>query len=158
VADDEQVTPRRKRRGRTKDSGVEQDDEAMRDEGDEGQEDEVAADGGEQEPDEQEHAADADAGPDDGDEAGSTVPAAGAARKAARYVADFTGRDPESVISVERRDGDWQVGVEVVETHRIPDTTDVLAIYEVRLDGGGTLLSYRRARRFARGQLDKECR
>jgi hypothetical protein len=157
VADDEQVTPRRKRRGRTKDSGVEQDDEAMRDEGDEGQEDEVAAaDGGEQEPDEQEHAA--DAGPDDGDEAGSTVPAAGAARKAARYVADFTGRDPESVISVERRDGDWQVGVEVVETHRIPDTTDVLAIYEVRLDGGGTLLSYRRARRFARGQLDKECR
>jgi hypothetical protein len=152
VADDEQVTPRRKRRGRTKDSGVEQDDEAMRDEGDEGQEDEVAAaDGGEQEPE-------ADAGPDDGDEAGSTVPAAGAARKAARYVADFTGRDPESVISVERRDGDWQVDVEVIETHRIPDTTDVLAIYEVRLDGGGTLLSYRRASRYARGQLDKECR
>ena len=48
--------------------------------------------------------------------------------------------------------------MEVVETHRMPDTTDVLAIYEVRLDGGGTLLSYRRARLYARGQPDKEYR
>jgi hypothetical protein len=76
---------------------------------------------------------------------------------AAQYVAEFTGRDPEHVVSVEHHDGDWQVGVEVVETHRIPDTTDVLAIYDVSLDRDGTLLSYRRTRRYARGQLDKEC-
>jgi hypothetical protein len=81
-----------------------------------------------------------------------------AARRAAQYVADFTGRHPENVISVERHDGAWQVGVEVVETHRIPDTTDVLAIYDVHLDGAGELLSYRRMRRYARGQLDKEGR
>jgi hypothetical protein len=84
--------------------------------------------------------------------------AAEAARKAAQHVADFTGKQPECVTSIERHDGDWQVGVEVVETHRIPDTTDVLAIYEVRLDADGNLLSYRRKRRYARGQLDRECR
>jgi Gas vesicle synthesis protein GvpO len=89
---------------------------------------------------------------------GSAIPAPAAARRAARYIAEFTGRHPESVISIERHDGDWQVGVEVVETHRIPDTTDVLAIYEVCLDGDGRLLSYRRRRRYARGQLDKERR
>lgn len=145
MADDERTTPRRRRRARTDDSDPEQEKEAARDEG------------GEQEPDEQEPA-DADARRDDGDQDESAVPAAAAARSAAQHVADFTGRHPENVISIERRDGDWQVGVEVVETHRIPDTTDVLAIYEVRLDRGGRLLSYRRTRRYARGQLDKECR
>jgi Gas vesicle synthesis protein GvpO len=62
------------------------------------------------------------------------------------------------VVAIERRDGDWYVDVEVVETHRIPDTTDILAIYQVQLDRGGRLLSYRRTRRYARGQLDKESR
>ncbi|TWF80164.1 gas vesicle protein GvpO [Pseudonocardia hierapolitana] len=142
MADDEQATPRRKRRARTGDSGPEQGEETVRDEGAaEGDE----QDDGEQEPGEQEHD-------------GSAIPAPAAARRAARYIAEFTGRHPESVISVERHDGDWQVGVEVVETHRIPDTTDVLATYEVRLDGDGSLVSYRRTRRYARGQLDKECR
>ena len=153
MADDEQTTPRRRRRPRTNDSDPKQERRAARDEGGE-QEPEPD----EQQADEQEPAADDDAHPDDGDQEGSAVPAAAAARRAAQHVADFTGRRPENVISIERRDGDWQVGVEVVETHRIPDTTDVLAIYEVRLDPGGRLLSYRRTRRYARGQLDKECR
>ena len=156
MADDEQTTPRRRRRARTDDSDPEQEKRAARDEGGEQEPDEREPD--EQQSDEQEPAADADARPDDGDQEGSAVPAAAAARRAAQHVADFTGRRPENVVSIERRDGDWQVGVEVVETHRIPDTTDVLAIYEVRLDRGGRLLSYRRTRRYARGQLDKECR
>jgi hypothetical protein len=62
------------------------------------------------------------------------------------------------VVAIEPRDGDWYVDVEVVESHRIPDTTDILAIYQVRLDRGGRLLSYRRTRRYSRGQLDKEFR
>jgi Gas vesicle synthesis protein GvpO len=86
------------------------------------------------------------------------IRAAAAARLAAENVAEFTGREPENVVAIDRRDGDWYVDVEVVESHRIPDTTDVLAIYEVRLDRGGDLLSYRRTRRYARGQLDKEYR
>jgi Gas vesicle synthesis protein GvpO len=91
----------------------------------------------------------------DGDgEEEHTVPAAIAARQAARHVADFTGRSPECVVSIDRADGGWQVGVEVVEIRRIPDTQDVLAIYEVQVDHGGDLLSYRRTGRYARGELD----
>ena len=154
MADEERAAPRRKRRGRAQDTDAEQDDEAVRDEGGDEEPDE--------EPDEQrpdsDDDTDDDTGRDDGDGAGNGVPAATAARRAARYVEDFTGRQPESVVSIDRHDGDWQVGVEVVESRRIPDTTDVLAIYEVRLDGGGRLVSYRRTRRYTRGQLDKECR
>jgi hypothetical protein len=87
------------------------------------------------------------------DEAGRVVPAVVAARRAAEHVAGFTGRSPESVVSIDRADGGWQVGVEVVEARRIPDTQDVLAIYEVDVDAGGNLLSYRRIRRYARGEL-----
>jgi hypothetical protein len=86
------------------------------------------------------------------------VSAAVAARRAAQQVADFTGRNPECVISIDRADDGWQVGVEVVESERIPDTQDVLAIYEVAVDRRGDLVSYRRTRRYARGQLDERCR
>lgn len=56
-------------------------------------------------------------------------------------------------------DGDgWNVGVEIVETRRIPDTADIIAVYEVRLDESGELRSYRRVRRYARGQIDRSCR
>jgi hypothetical protein len=78
------------------------------------------------------------------------------ARRAASLVAALSGRRPESVISIDRKDGEWRVGVEVVEVPRIPDSADILAVYDVRLDAGGDLISYRRVRRYARGQLDCE--
>lgn len=84
--------------------------------------------------------------------------AGAAARAAAAEVAGLTGKEPESVVSIERTDGGWQIGVEVVETRRIPDSADILATYEVRLEAGGELVSYRRTQRYARGQMNRECR
>jgi gas vesicle protein GvpO len=83
--------------------------------------------------------------------------AAVAARRAAQHVADLTGRSPECVISIDGTDDGWKVGVEIVEIRRIPETQDVLAIYEVQVGGNGDLRSYRRIRRYARGQLDRRC-
>jgi hypothetical protein len=98
--------------------------------------------------------ADSQAAADDG----RAVPTAEAARRAAQQVAEFTGRSPECVVSIDRADGGWKVGVEVLEIRRIPDTQDILAIYEVRVDRRGDLLSYRRTRRYARGTLNGRCR
>ena len=80
------------------------------------------------------------------------------ARRAAEVVGVLTGRHPESVISMERRDGDWCIGVEVIETRRIPDSADILATYEVLLSTAGDVLSYRRTRRYTRGQVDRPAR
>ena len=78
-----------------------------------------------------------------------------AARRAVRRVRELTGLEPEGVTSLEPADGGgWRVGVEVVELQRIPDTTDVLAVYQVVLDGRGQLASYRRAQRYYRGRAD----
>jgi hypothetical protein len=43
------------------------------------------------------------------------------AGRAASLVARLFGRRPESVISIDRKDEEWRVGVEVVEVSRIID-------------------------------------
>ena len=74
------------------------------------------------------------------------------ARSAARQLAELTGRQPECVTGVERTDDGWQVEVEVVESRRIPDSTDILATYNVQVDEDGELTGYHRARRYVRGK------
>jgi hypothetical protein len=72
---------------------------------------------------------------------------------AADYVAAMTGKTPEGVTSLRRSGDGWTVGVEVVETRRIPDSTDILAVYEAELDADGELLAYRRVKRYTRCQV-----
>ena len=70
---------------------------------------------------------------------------------AAQQLLELTGKGVEGVTGLERTDDGWKVHVEVVEVRRIPDTTDVLALYEVQVDEDGDLMGYRRLRRYARG-------
>jgi Gas vesicle synthesis protein GvpO len=77
-----------------------------------------------------------------------------AASRAAAQVSKLTGRDPESVISVAREDTDWQVEVEVVEMYRIPDSADIVAVYQVELDHDGEMVKCRRQRRYIRGSTE----
>ena len=79
-----------------------------------------------------------------------------AAQCAAEHVAGLTGQQAESVTSLERTDDGWLVGIEVVESHRIPDSTDILAVYRVELDDQGELVSYRRAERYYRGRAEEQ--
>ena len=73
------------------------------------------------------------------------------AAEAARQLLELTGKSAEGVTGLERTDDGWKVQVEVVEVRRIPDTTDVLALYEVTVSPDGELEGYRRLRRYTRG-------
>jgi Gas vesicle synthesis protein GvpO len=75
---------------------------------------------------------------------------------AAQQLLALTGREAEGVTGLERTEDGWRVEVEVVEVRRIPDTTDVLALYEVTLDEDGELEGYRRLRRYGRGSPGQE--
>ena len=75
---------------------------------------------------------------------------------AADQLLELTGKAAEGVTGLQRSDDGWRVQVEVVEVRRIPDTTDVLALYEVEVDEDGELESYRRLRRYARGAPGEE--
>jgi hypothetical protein len=74
------------------------------------------------------------------------------ARAAARQLTELTGRAPETVTGIERSEEGWVVELEVVESRRIPDSTDILATYRVQVDEDGELMSYHRAQRYVRGK------
>jgi hypothetical protein len=78
------------------------------------------------------------------------------AANAAEQLQALTGRESEGVTGMERTDDGWTVHVEVLELERVPATTDLLALYEVRTDRSGELQGYRRLRRYARGAADDE--
>ena len=82
------------------------------------------------------------------------VSAAEAAREGLRQIVELTGKDPLGITSLESTEEGWLVGVEVIEDHRIPASTDLLGLYEVELDVEGGLLGYRRVRRYQRGKGD----
>jgi Gas vesicle synthesis protein GvpO len=73
------------------------------------------------------------------------------ASDAARQLLDLTGREAEGITGVERTEDGWKVQVEVVELRRIPETTDMLALYELEVDSDGDVQGYRRLRRYVRG-------
>jgi Gas vesicle synthesis protein GvpO len=91
-----------------------------------------------------------------GDVQDTRISAADAASAGLSGVAELTGKKPEGVTSVEPTDDGWRVGVEMLEDERVPSSADILAIYEADLDPGGTLLSYRRTRRYPRSRGDSD--
>ncbi|MGW2278511.1 gas vesicle protein GvpO [Streptomyces sp. NPDC001770] len=79
----------------------------------------------------------------------------GAAQAACQSLEGLIAHPLEGVSAVRRADDDgWCVVVDVLEVPRIPDTTSLLASYEVRLDQEGELVEYRRVRRYRRGSAD----
>ena len=56
-----------------------------------------------------------------------------------------------AVIGIAKSEEGWVVSLETVERKSIPDTMDVLGLYEVRLDNEGTLLSFNRNKLRKRG-------
>ncbi|HEX6447699.1 MAG TPA: gas vesicle protein GvpO [Streptosporangiales bacterium] len=80
-------------------------------------------------------------------------PAIAVARRAARQLAELTGKEPEAVTAISRNEDGWRVELDVVELERVPETADLLAVYVVETDDDGQLISYRRTRRFVRSQI-----
>ncbi len=77
-----------------------------------------------------------------------------AARRAARRLERLTGHPVDGVVAISREEDGWRVDVDVIEVHRIPDTTSLLATYQVDLDQDGKLREYHRVRRFRRCATD----
>lgn len=74
------------------------------------------------------------------------------ARLAAEQLGELAGVVPERIVALERAEHGWQARFEVLEVRRIPDTMDIMAVYEVDLDRAGSIESYRRAERYQRGR------
>jgi hypothetical protein len=74
---------------------------------------------------------------------------------AKQHLRDLRGADAEAVSSVRRTGDGWRVALDVVEVHRVPDSTDVLGTYELDLDDDGELITLERTGRFYRSEADR---
>ncbi|MFF6794036.1 gas vesicle protein [Streptomyces filamentosus] len=82
------------------------------------------------------------------------VSAAEALRGAVEQLTGLLGRAPETVSALTPTETGWTARIEFVEVERVPETTSVLASYEVALGHDGQLLGYERGKRYTRAQID----
>lgn len=61
-----------------------------------------------------------------------------------------------AVIGLSKTEEGWAMSLEALERKAIPDTMDVLGLYEVRLDGEGNLLGFERKKLRKRGETEKD--
>ncbi len=74
--------------------------------------------------------------------------------KARSELSKLTALEVGSTLGAARDEDGWQVTVEVVEKHSLPDGMDVLATYESKLDPDGNMLEFKRLR--MRKRIDTE--
>lgn len=94
----------------------------------------------------------------DGDLPHGHLSARDAARAGLIGLSEMIKSEPVGVTAISPRHDGWIVGVEVVELERVPSSASLMALYEAELDMDGTLRSYRRVRRYARGRGEGEDR
>lgn len=63
-----------------------------------------------------------------------------------------TGFEVLNVVSLERVDDGWAGRVEVTELRRVPDTQNLVGVYDVTLDNAGNLVSWNRQSLRVKGQ------
>jgi len=62
----------------------------------------------------------------------------------------------DGVIGLSKAEEGWVVSLEALERRAIPDTMDVLGLYEVRLDSEGNLLGFDRKKLRKRGETEED--
>ena len=67
----------------------------------------------------------------------------------------LVGCPAEGVTAIRRDDDGWVVTAEILELERVPETTDVLASYEVTVGEDGGVTGYRRVHRYVRAQVEE---
>ena len=93
---------------------------------------------------------------DASDGSGSRLSGARLASRLKDELGELLGAPAERVIAL-RRDGDsWTATVEVLELSRIPETMDLLAVYQVTADRRGEIESWDRLGRYARSDSQGE--
>jgi len=77
-------------------------------------------------------------------------------KKAQEEFASLSKLPVNAVIGLSKGEGGWVVSLEALERKAIPDTMDVLGLYEVRLDSDGNLLEFERKKLRKRGETKED--
>jgi hypothetical protein len=76
-------------------------------------------------------------------------------KKAREQLGELTRLGVGSTVSVKKGESGWCVQIEVIEKKSLPDSQDILAIYELMLDEAANLLDFTRVG--MRRRMDVTC-
>ncbi len=76
--------------------------------------------------------------------------------KARREFVNLGKKPADGITGLSRTQEGWAISIEAVERKAIPDTMDVLGLYELHLDNEGNLLGMDRKKLRKRGETDAE--
>lgn len=77
-------------------------------------------------------------------------------KKAQEEFARLSKLPVNAVIGLSKEEEGWVVSLEALERKAIPDTMDVLGLYEVRLDNEGNLLGFERKKLRKRSETEEQ--
>jgi len=77
-------------------------------------------------------------------------------KKAQEDFARLSKLPVNAVIGLSKTEEGWVVSLEALERKAIPDTMDVLGLYEIRLDSDGNLLGFERKKLRKRGETQED--
>ena len=77
-------------------------------------------------------------------------------KKAQGDFAKFSKMPVNGVTGLSRTEKGWVVSLEALERRAIPDTMDILGVYEVQMDDEGNFLSFERKKLRKRGETKED--
>ena len=74
-------------------------------------------------------------------------------RNAREKLAALTGLPISSTLSIRKDEGCWDLQIEVVEKRSLPESQDILAVYEMTMDEEGNVMNFARVGMRRRGDV-----
>ncbi|HII30410.1 TPA: hypothetical protein HA317_05105 [Candidatus Woesearchaeota archaeon] len=75
-------------------------------------------------------------------------------RKALLEIKELLKKEPECISSIEKTEKGWAIQCEVLEKKSIPETYDLLKLYEFIIDNNAKINSFKMLKRIRRGDID----
>lgn len=74
-------------------------------------------------------------------------------KKVFPQIKDLLKKEPETISLLEKSQDGWTIQCDVLEKKAIPETFDLLKIFEFKLDNIGRITSFKQIRKIRRGDL-----
>lgn len=75
-------------------------------------------------------------------------------KKVIPQITELLGKKPEGISSIEKNNEGWTIICDVLEKKSIPETYDLLKVFEFMVDKEGRVIRFKQLRKIRRGDLD----
>lgn len=75
-------------------------------------------------------------------------------KKVIPHITELLGKKPESISSIEKNNEGFTVICDVLEKKSIPETYDLLKVFEFIVDKEGKVIRFKQLRKIRRGDLE----